>query len=81
MNPTMFEQEIAINRKAYEALREQIRRDHAGQYIALTHGQVIAATPTYEEAEAAIERLRPVPECYFIFPAEEEPIFEVIDNF
>ena len=76
MDQAMFEREVSINRKAYEALRDQIRREHAGQYVALGQGRVLAAAATFDEARAAIERLRPAPEFYLIFPADEDPIFE-----
>jgi hypothetical protein len=76
MDFATFEQEMAVNRKAYEALREQIRRDHAGQYVAMAHGHVIAAAATYDDTVAAVEQLQPVPEYYLVFPADEDPDFE-----
>jgi len=81
MDPATFERETAINREGYEALREQIRRDHAGQYVALAYGRVIAAAATYDETVAAVEQVQPVPEYYLVFPADEEPSFEPYDAF
>jgi len=76
-----FEREQAINQKAYETLREQIRRDYAGQYVTLAQGRVIAASPNFDEALAAVQRLQPVPEYYLVFPADQEPVFELFYDF
>jgi hypothetical protein len=76
MDLETYEREVAVNRSGYERLREQIERDHAGQYIGLAHGRVVAVAPTFDEAVSAVEQLEPPPECFFIFRADEEPIFE-----
>jgi hypothetical protein len=76
MDAAMFQRETARNRRAYEARREQIRREHAGHYVALGEGRVLAAAQTYAEAMAAVQRLQPVPEYFLVFPATDEPIFE-----
>ena len=76
MDLATFEREQAINQKAYETLREEIRRDYAGQYVTLAQGRVIAASPDFDEALAAVQRLQPVPEFYLVFPADDEPVFE-----
>ena len=81
MDQATFEQAMALNRQAYEKLREQIRRDYAAQYVGIAEGRLIAAAATYNEVKAAIEQLKPTPECYLIFEAEDEPLFEVFDNF
>lgn len=81
MNPTDFENEIAMNRIAYEAMRERIRREFPGQYVVLARGQLVAVTTSYDEAIASIQSLCPVPECYFVFPTDEEPIFDVVTDY
>jgi hypothetical protein len=81
MDTATFEREMEINRRGYEALREQIQRDHAGQYVALAHGRLIAAAPTFDEAFALVQRLEPVPECFLLWPADEEPDFEPYEVF
>jgi hypothetical protein len=80
MDQATFERELELNRQAYEKLREQIRRDFAGQYVGIAEGRLIAAAPTFEEVQAAIEQLKPPPEYYLIFEAEEEPLFDVFDS-
>src|SRR5437764_14485312 len=73
-----FAKESALNRHAYEKLRDQIRRDYGGQYVALAHGQVIGAANNFDAARALVEALQPVPEYYLVFPAEEEPAFDLV---
>ena len=81
MDQVTFERALALNRQAYENLREQIRRDYAGQYVGIAEGRLITAAATYNEVKAAIKKLTPMPECYLIFEADDEPLFEVIDSF
>jgi hypothetical protein len=75
MGPTEYEQELALNRQAYEAMRGQIQRDHPGQYIAIAFGKIVAITPDFESAKAAVDRLQPAPNHVLVFPADEEPAF------
>ena len=49
-----------------------------GQYVALAHGRVIGAAPTFDEARALVQRLQPTPEYYLVFPAGVEPDFDVV---
>lgn len=81
MNSTAFSTELVGNRAAYERHREQIRRAAPGHYAAIAQGRLIALTASFEEAVAAIEQLQPAPEHFLVFPADEEPAFEVIDDF
>jgi hypothetical protein len=81
MKQQEYEREKARNLQAYEALREQIRREYAGQYVALAEGRVIAAAPSFDQARDAIEQLTPVPEYYLVFPADKEPAFDLVYDF
>ncbi len=81
MDMATYVRETAINKQAYAKLREQIRRDYRGQYVALANGRLIATTPTFDEAKEAVQRLDPVPEYFLIFPADMEPAFELIYDF
>jgi hypothetical protein len=76
MDIATFERQTALNQRAYESLRDHIRREHAGHYVALGEGRVLAVAASYDEAVAAVRRLQPVPEYFLVFPAEDEPIFE-----
>lgn len=81
MNTTAFAAELAENRAAYVRLRDQIRRAHAGRYVAIARGSVIAVSDSFDEAAAAVDRLHPLPEHFLVFPADDEPIFDLIDDF
>jgi hypothetical protein len=81
MDQATFDRETAINRKAYEQLKDQIRTQHAGKYVALGLGKVLAVAPTFDEVKAAVDQLQPIPEHVLIFPAEMEPSFELVYDF
>jgi hypothetical protein len=81
MNATAFAAELELNRSAYVRLRKRIRQAPTGQYAAIAHGRLIALAATFEESVAAVERLTPSPEHFLVFPVDEEPAFEVIDDF
>lgn len=81
MDQATFERETAVNRQAWERLRDRVHRDYAGQYVALGKGKILATAPGYDEVMAAVHRLEPVPEYFLVFPADEEPAFEPFDNF
>jgi hypothetical protein len=81
MDQATFERESRLNREAYEKLREKIHRDCAGKYVGIAEGRLIAVAPSFDEVRAAIEDLKPEPEYFLIFPADEEPLFEPYDSF
>ena len=78
MNLPTFEREMALNRNAYQSLRNQVRGEYEGQYVAIAHGRIVANAPTFDEANAAVLRLDPVPEYFLVFPAEQEPSFDLV---
>lgn len=78
MDITTFTKESALNRQAYEQLREYIRCEYAGKHVALAHGRVIAAASTFDEARAMVEQLEIVPEYYLVFPANVDPDFDLV---
>ena len=80
MDQATFERELHLNRQAYGKLRDRIRRDYTGQYVGIAEGRLIAAANTFEEVQAAMDKLQPVPEYFLIFPADEEPPFEPYDD-
>jgi hypothetical protein len=73
-----FTQESARNRQAYEELRETIRRDYAGQYVALAHGKIIGSSRSFDSARDLVNQLQPAPEYFLVFLAGMEPDFELI---
>jgi len=78
VNLATYQKESALNRRAYERLRDQIRRDYAGQYVALANGKVIGAAPSFAAARALVEHLDRVPEYFLVFPAHSEPDFDLV---
>lgn len=81
MNSTTFSTEMAKNRAAYKQVREQIQRAEPGQYAAMAQGRLLAITGSFDEGVAVVRRLQPAPEHFLVFPVDEEPAFEVIDDF
>jgi hypothetical protein len=80
MDKATFEREDALHRRFWEENRERIRRDYGGQWVAIANGQLIGTGPTYRDAWAALEQLFPVPEYYLVLPANEEPIWDVVEG-
>lgn len=78
MDFSTFTNESAINRQAYEELRESIQREHSGQYVAFAHGKVIGAAISFDAARELITRLDPNPEYFLVFPANMEPDFDLV---
>jgi hypothetical protein len=79
-NPTQEEiaREIEINQRAYEAQRDFIRREYAGQMVAFAHGRVIAVAPSYTEAQEALLAIDPPPANSSVFRAEDDPGFDAV---
>jgi hypothetical protein len=75
-----FEREDALHRQFWEASRSWISRDFAGKWVAIAHGKLIEVSPGLEGAMAAIQRLQPPPEYYLVFPVNEGPIWEVVED-
>jgi len=72
--------ESDLNRQTYETLRERIRRDFAGQYVAMARGRIVGAATTFDAARRLIEQLDPTPEYYLVFPADVAPDFGLVHD-
>ena len=75
-----FDEQMELNRAAYERVREEIRRVGSGHYAAIAAGRLVAITDDFRSAVAAVESLAPVPEHYLVFPTDSKPVFEVVDS-
>jgi len=80
MDRATFEREEARNRSAWEALRDQLRREYPGHWVGIACGRLIAASTNYDEVWAALTQLQPPPEYFLLHPVEEEPIYDVVDD-
>lgn len=74
-----FEAAQARDMAAWEKLRDDVRTQHAGKYVGLAQGRIVAASPSFDDVVAALERLHPKPAHMLVFPAEEEPPFAVVE--
>ena len=79
MEMSTFDRQMAVDRRAYETLREQITRDHAGKFVAIAFGNLMAPFNSFHEALYAVQALRPAPEHYLVFAADEQPIFDEVE--
>lgn len=75
-----FEREMAQNRKAYEQLKDHLRRDCAGKYVAIAFGRLVAVNSDFDEAVAAAKQLQPAPQHFVVFQGDDEPSFEIIED-
>ena len=80
MRTLTFDEQMELNRAAYERVREEIRRRGAGHYVAIASGRLLAITDDFPSAAAAIEALQPAPEHFLVFPSDAEPIFDVVES-
>ena len=73
---TEFDRQLDENRRAYEALRAEIREKYADQYVAIAHGRIVAVDPDYFKACAIADNLKPKPEHSAVFRGDHDPGFE-----
>jgi hypothetical protein len=81
MDEATFERETARHRALWDKLRDQIRHEYAGRYVALGEGRILASSANFDDVVAAVEQLRPVPEYHLIFLADDEPVFEPVEDY
>ncbi len=65
-----YEQERQENLNAYEKLKDEIRAEYSGQYVAIANGRLITASTSFDEADRAVIGYR----HRLVFPADEEPV-------
>ena len=80
MSQSTYTSELEQNRLAYEDLRDRIRREHAGKFIAIAFGRIVAVTPTFNEAQTTIAQMAPAAKHFAIFDANTEPVWESYDS-
>ena len=75
-----FDEQMELNRAAYEQARDVIRRSGPGHYVAIASGRLLAITDDFPSAAAVIDALRPSPDHFLVFPSGSEPCFEVVES-
>lgn len=81
MRSLTFDEQMELNRAAYEQVHDQIQQAGPGQFAAIAAGRLVAIKADFDSAIAAIQSLSPVPDHYLVFPTDTEPVFEVVDSF
>jgi hypothetical protein len=76
MSRSQFDAELEANRRAFQELREQIRRDHAGKYVGMAFGRIVAVDREYDTVVAMVDSMKPAPACSLVFAAEDDPLFD-----
>ena len=64
-----YELEKSKNMRAYHELKHEILAKYHGQYIAIADGQLVVASPSFEEADLSVKDYS----HRLVFPAGEEP--------
>jgi hypothetical protein len=70
------DEEMELNRAAWDRLQDSIRRDYAGRYVGMAYGRVMASGPDFDEVQAAMEAIDPPPYFMVVFPADDGPRFD-----
>lgn len=81
MRSLTFDEQMQLNRIAYEKLQDQIQQAGPGHFAAIAAGRLIGITEDFDSAISRIESLSPVPDHYLIFPTDARPVFDVVDSF
>ena len=81
MRSLTFDEQMELNRAAYEQVHDQIHQAGPGRYAAIVAGRLVAIMADFDSAIAAIQSLSPIPDHYLVFPTDTEPVFEVVDSF
>ena len=64
-----YEEEKLKNLDAYQRLKGEILANYLGQYVAIADGRLVKVSPSFKEADEAVESHR----HRLVFPAGEEP--------
>ena len=64
-----YEEEKRKNLDAYQRLKDEIRANYLGQYVAIADGRLIKVSQNFDEADEAVIANR----HRLVFPAGEEP--------
>jgi hypothetical protein len=80
-NTAEFDRQLEENRRAYAALRDEIRTKYTGQYVGLAFGKIVAFDPDFERVCAIIDNLQPSPAHCSVFRADDDPSSDLTKEF
>lgn len=64
--------DLPRNRAFWLSMRDRLQREYAGKVVVLANGGIVAVANTFADAEEALHKLFPAPECYHVFEADGE---------
>lgn len=69
-----FEKERVRDLAAYEALKEDLLRDHLGRYAAIGNGRLVLVSDSFDEAFDTVRDMLHA----FVFQVGEEPSCDIV---
>ena len=73
-----FDRQLESNRLYFETHREEIQAKYVGKFVALAFGKIVAEGKSSQAVMDQIGKLRPRPLHVEVFPAEAEPLFDIL---
>lgn len=78
VNADTFQREAEINEAFYKAMKDRLRDQYGSQYVGIAQGRFVAADPDFDKVIAIIRQLKPTPEHFMVYPADQEPLLETV---
>lgn len=73
-----FDEEVAVNNRAYAEQRDAIRREHKGKYVGFAFGRVVAVADDADVVRAAVDALDPPPRSSSWFLVSDDPLMDPV---
>ena len=80
-NAGTFQHEAEVNETFYKAMKDTLREQYGSQYVGIAKGRFIAADPDFSKVIAVIQELKPKPEHYIVYPADQEAILGTVSAY
>jgi hypothetical protein len=77
-----YQRQLEENRRAYEALRDEIHQKYPDKYVAIAFGRIVAVDPDYHKAVGIVDAMEPKPGHSAIFRGDDdgEACFVDVEN-
>ena len=72
MGKRPIKEEQEINRRTYRRMRKKMAETHAGQWVGIVDGRVVATAPSLEDLSEELTPIESNPERRFVFQAGED---------